>query len=61
MNLKKCPCCAKQLTTRNVEKVSRLTDAYGDILLDFLYFTCKICKSTAVIGKKHSIGVYLQK
>lgn len=47
MNLKKCPCCSKMLTTKNVEKVIR-HDGLG---VDVLYFTCIDCKSTSILKK----------
>ena len=44
MNIKKCPCCKKQLTTKNTVSIGR--NAMG------LWLNCKDCLSTILLAKK---------
>lgn len=45
---KKCPCCEKALTTKNVRRIGREFLGHAEML----YLNCKACESTVVICRR---------
>lgn len=47
MTFKKCSCCGRQLTTKQVKKIGK-----GDLGGKSLYANCRFCNSTLVLFRK---------